>query len=84
MTKRDMMNAYYSDVELRTAELALKDGIGNKTIRLVGNEISGDTYRARQAIKTHFAARWNSVKKCWVITKDQVFAETIFANGLTL
>ena len=84
MTKRTMMNAYYSEVEMHSSELALKYGIEDGSIKLNGNEISGDTYRARLAIKNYFAAQWNAAKKCWTVKKDQAFAENIFANGLAV
>lgn len=82
MNKRTMMNQYCSEAALHSSELSLKFGIADGTIRLNGSEISGDTYDARLAIKSYFAARWNAEKKCWTICKDQAFAENIFANGL--
>lgn len=84
MDKRSMMNRYYDDVEMHAAEVALKYGIQDGTIKLAGDEISGDTYRARLAIKNYFGARWNGVKKCWTITKEIDFAKNIFANGLAV
>lgn len=84
MTKREMMAQYYSDVQMHISELFLKDGIEDGSIKLNGNEISGNTYRAKEAIKLYFAATWNSVKKCWTIRKDLEFAELIFRDGLTV
>ena len=84
MTKRDMMNAYYDETAMHSSALALKYGIEDGTIKLNGDEISGDTYRAKEAIKQYFGARWNSAKKCWTITKEQDFAKLIFAEGLTV
>ena len=81
MTKREMMGRYYDEVELRSAELSLKQGIEDGSIRLQGSEISGKTYDARLALKACFDARWDGVKKVWRITRDQAFAELIFAEG---
>lgn len=82
MNKRSMMNSYYNRVDLHSAELSLKFGIRDGSIRLDGDEISGKTYDARLAIKDYFAARWNPEKKCWKIMKDLDFAKLIFAEGL--
>lgn len=82
MTKRSMMNAYYNRVAMHSAELALKFGIEEGRIHLDGNEIYGDTYRAKEAIKSYFDAKWNAEKKRWVIMKDLDFAELIFRDGL--
>lgn len=84
MKKREILASYYSQVELHSAELALKHGIENGTIRLNGSEISGDTYRARLAIKNYFEAKWDSCKKCWLVVKNQDFANLIFKEGLTV
>ena len=84
MTKRNMMDAYYNEVAMRDSELALRDGIEDGTIKLDGDEISGDTYYAKEAIKSYFGARWNKEKKCWTITKEHDFAKLIFAEGLTV
>lgn len=82
MTKRDMMNRYYDERALHSAELALKHGIEDGSIHLNGDEISGNTFDARLAIKEYFGARWDGVKKCWRIMKEQQFAELIFEKGL--
>ncbi len=82
MDKRAMMESYQSRVDMHLSELFLKDGIADGSIVLNGNEISGDTYRAKDAIKAYFGAKWNSEKKCWTITKEQQFAELIFKEGL--
>ena len=82
MTKREMMGRYYEQVDLHSAELALKYGIEDGSIKLVGSEISGNTYAARAAIKEYFGAKWNAARKSWEITKDQAFAEKIFRDGL--
>ena len=71
MTKRNMMKHYYSEGELHSAELALKFGIDDGSIKLDGDEISGNTYSARLAIKEYFGARWDAAKKCWKIMKEQ-------------
>lgn len=84
MTKRTMMNGYYDEVAMHSAELSLKYGIEDGSIKLNGNEISGNTYNARAAIKCYFAATWNSAKKCWTINKDAQFAELIFREGLAV
>ena len=84
MTKRSMMNAYYNEVELHSAEISLKQGIEDGSIQLDGNEISGNTYNARLAIKAYFNARWNGQKKCWVITKDQEYADLIFKSDMAV
>ena len=84
MKKREMMDNYYSQAELHSAELALKYGIEDGTIHLNGSEISGDTYSARLAIKNYFDAKWDSIKKCWIIVKDQEFAKLIFERGLSV
>ena len=84
MTKREMMGRYYDERALHSSELALKYGIEDGSIRLQGSEISGKTYDARLALKAYFDARWDGVKKVWAITRDQAFAELIFANGLTV
>lgn len=84
MTKREMLNSYYDDVKMRSSELSLKFGIEDGSIVLNGNEISGKTYDAKEAIKHYFGAKWNSVKKCWVIQKEQHFAELIFSEGLVV
>lgn len=84
MTKREMMGRYYDEVALRSAELSLKQGIEDGSIRLQGFEISGKTYDARLALKAYFDARWDGVKKVWTISKEQAFAELIFAEGLTV
>lgn len=84
MTKREMMSSYYADVNMHSSELSLKFGIENGSIVLNGNEISGKTYGAKEAIKYYFGAKWNAAKKCWVIQKEQHFAELIFAEGLVV
>lgn len=82
MTKRGMMSRYYDSVELHSAELALKYGIEDGSIKLEGSEISGNTYNARKAIKEYFGAKWNAANKSWTITKDLAFAQLIFEKGL--
>ena len=84
MTKREMMDRHYSEVQMRTAELFLKDGIAEGSITLNGDEISGDTYRAKEANKYYYAATWNAARKCWTIRKDLKFAELIFRDGLAV
>lgn len=82
MDKRAMMSKYYSRVDMRSSELALKYGIEDGSIVLNGDEISGRTYDAKAAIKDYFKARWNSEKKCWTVTENFDFARLIFAEGL--
>lgn len=84
MTKREMMNRYYSERDMEMAEISLKQGIEDGSIKLNGNEISGNTYGARRAIKAYFGARWNGEKKCWIITKDQEYADLIFKSGMAV
>lgn len=84
MTKREMMSSYYADVNMHSSELSLKLGIEDGSIVLNGNEITGKTYGAKEAIKHYFGAKWNAAKKCWVIQKEQHFAELIFAEGLVV
>lgn len=84
MTKRDMMNRYYDERELHSAELSLKNGIENGTIKFNGEEISGDTYAARLAIKNYFKATWNKEHKAWTVNSDLAFAQTIFEKGLVV
>ena len=84
MTKREMMGRYYDERALHSAELALKYGIEDGSIRLSGDEISGNTYDARLAIKEYFGGRWDGLKKCWKITRELGFAEKVFAEGLTV
>ena len=84
MTKRQMMNSYYDQVAMHSAELALKYGIEDGSIKLNGDEISGKTYEAKAAIKEYFGATWNAAKKCWTVKRDLDFAKKIFAEGLTV
>ena len=79
-----MMSAYYEREELYSSELFLKYGIEDGSIVLNGREISGNTYRARLAIKNFFKALWNPEKKVWTIREDIDFAKNIFANGLVV
>lgn len=82
MNKRSMMNSYYNEIELHRSELSLKYGIEDGSITLSGDRISGKTYDAKTAIKAYFAAAWDSASKSWIVKKDLVFAQNIFANGL--
>lgn len=82
MNKRQMMNVYYDERAMHSAEIALKQGIEDGSIKLNGDKISGNTYNAKMAIKEYFAARWIAAEKCWKITKDFDFAKNIFENGL--
>lgn len=82
MTKRNMMAKYYDEAAMNSAELSLKYGIEDGSIVLNGDEISGKTYDAKEAIKSYFAASWVKEKKCWKINKDLQFAELIFREGL--
>lgn len=82
MTKREMMDRYYDEVQLHSAELSLKYGIEDGSIRLVGDRISGKTYDARLAIKQYFGATWMAAEKCWKINRDHDFARVIFTKGL--
>lgn len=84
MMKREMMSRYYDEVQLRSAELSLKFGIEDGSIRLDGDRISGKTYDARLAIKQYFGATWVAAEKCWKINRDHDFARVIFAEGLTV
>lgn len=84
MTKRDMMNAYYTRVDMHSSELALKYGIADGSIKLDGDKITGKTFEAKDAIKAYFGARWNGAEKAWVITKNMEFAQLVFAEGLTV
>lgn len=84
MNKREMMSRYYDERALHSSELALKFGIEDGSITLNGDEISGNTYDARLAIKEYFGAKWYGAKKCWKIMKEQQFAEMIFEKGLSV
>lgn len=84
MNKREMMSRYYADRELHSAELSLKCGIEDGTIKLDGNEISGNTYSARIAIKNYFSATWNKNSKAWTINSNFDFAKLIFSEGLNV
>lgn len=82
MTKREMMGRHYDERQMHLSELSLKHGIEDGSIRLVGDEISGNTYESRLVIKAYFGGRWDSVKKVWRITRDLGFAKKIFSEGL--
>ncbi|GIV86612.1 MAG: hypothetical protein KatS3mg054_0641 [Chloroflexus sp.] len=45
-----------------------------KGMILNGNELSGDTYNARENIKKFWDGKWDSARKVWIVNPEKVMA----------
>jgi hypothetical protein len=44
----------------------------SKGMELHGNILTGDTYGARDFIKTHWDGKWDASRKCWIVDAQKV------------
>ena len=83
--RRNAYEEIQARADIHLSELYLKDGIADGSIKLSGNEISGNTYKAKEAIKDYFKATWNSQKKCWIVPDSEIEgAKSAFKNGIEI
>lgn len=52
-------------------------------VTLSGNKLSGDTYSAKQYIKTYLDGKWDAMSKSWTVNTAKV-ADLIARNAIVI